>query len=90
LGLFRRDYIEVAKQLEPIDAAILQLLYAMSGDHEPSRADWISQRLSAERDQTIVAFQKLHGLNLITSDFLGKSVPDLSPLGRQFLRVLGP
>ena len=90
LGQFRRDYIEIAKQLEPIDAATLQIIRGMQGSYEPGRLSAIANKLSVSQDQVLVSFRKLISLGLTTSHPTNQYHPDLEALGRQFMSVLEP
>jgi hypothetical protein len=87
LGLFRRDYITIAKQLEQIDAAVLNLLKDMQGIYQDGRVSRLMQRLSLSQDQIVVSLAKLHQLGLVTE---GSPNPELLPLGRQFMLILSP
>lgn len=88
LGVFRRDYIEIAKQLEPVDVLLLQRLSAMSGGvYDPTRLQYIEMQISMHRDQILVAFEKLKALQLIDGTFLHRTSPELTPLGRQFMKT---
>jgi hypothetical protein len=88
LGLFRRDYIAIAKQLEPIDAVVLSHLYKMDGQSfQPSKFYALHQRVPVHADQLGVSLGKLYELGLTTETTTN---PALQALGRQFMTILEP
>jgi hypothetical protein len=88
LSQFRRDYIEIAKQLEPIDAAILHSLKGMDGQHyQGGRVEVLQRNLKVHADQIAVSLGKLNQLGLANDR---SPNPALQALGRQFMTILEP
>jgi|GEM_PF-2305710 len=85
----RREFVDIANQLEPIDTRVLPLLAAQMA-LAPDRTTYVADRLKAEHDQVKLAFRNLERLGLITNFDAGNQqvYPFASPLGRQFLAVL--
>ena len=86
---YRREFVEVARQLEPIDVLVLPFL-AEQSDLMPSRRDFIAARIQETPDRVQLAFQNLDRLGLVME---GKhpmfpAHPYLSTLGREFLRAV--
>lgn len=84
---YRREFVEIAKRLEPIDAAALRILDTHAG-LEPTRRQFIAIRLQVAEDEVELAFRALERLELVRPfrDGLNmKDNPQLSALGRQFL-----
>jgi predicted transcriptional regulator len=87
--LCRREFVEIAKQLEPLDSRVLPML--ASGAHlAPSRVENISSRLRVDQDQVRLAFRNLLRLQLVDQHPQGNDQghPFVTPLGRQFLAAL--
>lgn len=88
---FRREFIEIARQLEPIDAAALRAL-DMRATVMPSRKEFIAQKLGAAVDDVELSFRNLERLGLIWPPVreitTGTIEPWLLPLGRRFLAAV--
>lgn len=88
---FRREFIEIAKELEPLDAAILPLL-----NHDrrlaPTRQEFIANQLNVSRDEVELSFRNLLRLELVSEGVRGATSKDIAPfttaLGRRFLAAL--
>jgi hypothetical protein len=87
----RREFIGIAKQLEPIDAAVLPLLVT-AGRLDPNRRDFVATRLSRNRDDVEIAFRNLERLALTWQTPGGGGNPTTQPmvttLGRMFLAAV--
>jgi len=85
---YRREFIEIAKRLEPVDAEILPFL-AEPGQLAPNRRAWVAGRTSRSDDEIVVSFRSLAVLGLIESPYGPNGnhqlQPILSSLGREFL-----
>ena len=88
LSIFRKDFIDIAKQLEPIDAACLKSIQGMSGAHQPSRVIFIATQLKVSNDQVVISFRKLQDLKLVTGPHINEHHPELDTLGRLFMKVI--
>jgi hypothetical protein len=88
LGIFRRDFIDIAKQLEPVDAASLNLIQKMTGSHQPSRVAFVAGQLSISTDQVLISFYKLRDLKLVTGFQPDEHHPELDTLGRLFMKII--
>lgn len=85
---FRREFIEIAKQLEPIDAVVLPKL-AETGGLSPTRKVFIAGQLKRNPDEVANAFRNLEHLGLTAGPHdSSPDMPMLLPLGRQFLRAI--
>jgi hypothetical protein len=87
---YRREFVDVAKQLEPVDVLVLPYLLD-NAEMRPSRREVIASRLGETNDRVQLAFQNLDRLGLILE---GKnpafpSHPYVSTHGREFLRAVG-
>lgn len=86
---YRREFAEIVKQLEPLDAAVLPSL-AASHEMLPYRSQYIAAKLSVPEDQVLVSFRNLRRLEL-AHDQPGatqKINPCLTALGREFLSLV--
>lgn len=83
---FRKEFIEIAKQLEPLDAAVLPFLVD-TARLDPSRLINVSSRTGADVDAVQNSFRNLRRLEL-TFEMSGGApqvYPYVTALGRQFL-----
>ena len=89
LKYYRREFVDIAKQLEPIDVLVLPLL-ADNTEMRPSRREVIASRLAETTDRVQLAFQNLDRLQLVQEGrnpaFPGH--PFVSTLGREFLKAV--
>lgn len=88
-GSYRREFVEIAKNLEPLDAATLPHL-AGNEERQPSRREYIMNLTGASTDEVHLSFANLEQLGLVhgaTGSF-PKVSPFLTPLGRQFLSCI--
>ncbi|MBN9545031.1 MAG: DUF4393 domain-containing protein [Alphaproteobacteria bacterium] len=87
---FRREFIDIAKQLDPIDALVLKALAPLQGSYKPSRLMHIIAGLEISRDDVMVSFGRLATLRLAT-EFNNSGVehnPELDTLGRLFMKAI--
>jgi len=88
---FRREFIQIAKQLEPLDAATLPILIN-GGELGPSRREFVATCLGVNVDEVALAFRNLNRLDLIwpSADHItaSRSQPFVTPLGRRFLAAV--
>jgi hypothetical protein len=81
---FRNTFIQVAKQMDLLDAAVLDIARLANGPiTEESRNDFATQ-LHALRDEVDISLVNLVKLELLT----GSPKVEISPLGREFLRAV--
>jgi hypothetical protein len=74
----RQNIIETLKQMEPLDAAILQAVYTNAGAQwSPNGRDALAQRLQIQQDEVLVSFGNLADLPCIS---FGNSLPPINPL----------
>lgn len=86
-NMYRREFVDIAKNMEPIDALVLPLLRDPGG-MSPTRLAVISSRLSRSEDEVQLSFRNLENLELIDSKdatIAGAHRPKITALGRQFL-----
>jgi hypothetical protein len=89
---FRLQFIEAAKKLDPLDAAVLRAISAAAGGSvTPGMRDAMAEHLRASRDEVGVSIDNLAELSLVYSG--NKREPavvpiHMAPLGREFLRAV--
>jgi len=83
----RREFVEIAKQLEPLDAQVLPI-FARSEGLEPTRIDFAAAQLHSTQDQVRLAARNLFRLELTQDNGNLNYSPHLLPLGRQFLEIV--
>ena len=85
---YRREFVTIAKQLEPIDAAVLRLLDT-GGPLAPDRATYVATTLGKPHDEVYLAFRNLARMDLVQmSGGVATQVPFVTLLGRQFLSIV--
>jgi hypothetical protein len=85
-GLYRREFVDIVKRLEPLDIIVLPIL-ANPSELRPSRLEFVATILGLPRDQIELSFRNLERLELI-SDFEASGwKPYLLPAGRQLLAI---
>jgi hypothetical protein len=86
---YRREFVDIAKQLEPIDVLVLPFLEDNT-EMRPSRREVIASRLSDTTDRVQLAFQNLERLQLIEHgrNPVVAGHPFVSTLGREFLKAV--
>ncbi|HEY4113413.1 MAG TPA: Abi-alpha family protein [Rhizomicrobium sp.] len=85
---YRRQFAEVARSLEPLDAVALSIL-AAPGRLEPHRAAFVAKQTGATHDEVSLAIESLRNLGLIQSGpAITATHPGLLPLGRAFLAAV--
>lgn len=86
--LLRREFIDIAKKLDPIDTGVLPLLE--TPQMQPSKIEAIASRLGVTQDEVANSFRNLAILELSEPrqiiNYMGQ--PYLTALGRQFLRAV--
>jgi hypothetical protein len=82
--LFRQEFIGIAKQLEPVDTAILQQII-IPGPQADGRLEWVSRTLHLDTDVVANSFRNLGRLGLSDNEGSPTFKPIASALGRQFL-----
>lgn len=86
VGIYRREFVSIVNELEPLDAIVLPFL-ADAARLDPSRLINISSRTGADVDAVQNSFRNLKRLEL-TSEMHGGApqvYPAVTALGRQFL-----
>ena len=63
---FRMEFIETIKQMEPLDALVLQEL-SQGASHQPNNRDYCARRLSVSPDQVEVSIENLIRLKCVKS-----------------------
>jgi hypothetical protein len=90
-GTFRREFIEVAKQLDPLDALVLDKLQEFGPTScDPNKVAFFAIQLQVPADHIANSFSALKRLGL-TDQLPGSSAqifPLLSAFGRQFLAAI--
>jgi len=87
---FRLAFIETAKKMDPLDAAVLQGVHAVGGAVTGQNRNTLAEQLHASRDEIDVSVANLVKLELVYS-----SRPDstaaptsITPFAREFLRAI--
>jgi hypothetical protein len=89
---YRREFVDIAKRLEPLDVAVLPMLND-TAQMMPTRRAVIASRLGVSEDEVSLSFRNLQRLDLVSQDnpgSAGSAQPWIQPLGRQFLRAVAP
>jgi hypothetical protein len=88
-NMYRREFVNIVQQLEPLDVQVLPLL--VDGTlYDPSRQFHISHRLGVTEEQVLLSFRNLRRLDL-TEDRPGAALgakPTATVLGKQLLAVV--
>jgi hypothetical protein len=83
---FRNVFIEVIKKMDPLDAAVIQAAQVEGGRMDGGKVNSIAARLTLSNDQVAVSVENLEKLGILIR---GPAMPpSISPLGREFLRML--
>ena len=86
---FRLAFIETAKKMDPLDAAVLQGVHDVGGAVTGQNRNTLAEQLHASRDEIDVSFANLTKLELVYSGRPGSADPaSISPFGREFLRAV--
>lgn len=92
-SIYRRQFSDIVKQLEPIDTLVLPLLNTNS-EMPPNRSAWVAQKLGRSEDEVVISMANLDHLGLLmpTNSKISnpRLHPVLSPLGRQFMIAVTP
>jgi hypothetical protein len=85
-AFYRREFVDIAKHLEPIDVLVLPLL-TDNAEMRPSRREIVASRLGETTDRVQRAFQNLDRLGLVAEGRLPMvpGHPYVTTLGREFL-----
>jgi Abortive infection alpha len=90
-GRMRQSFISTLKQMDPLDAKILEALYlrypSPFGQSETGR-DSIAQKLRVSQDETLVSFGNLEKMNCIGFGDTPKINPIISPFGKLLMEAL--
>jgi hypothetical protein len=90
-GGARRQFIEIAREMEPIDVAVLEKTRD-AGDTRvnPTRFAFFAEQLQVPADNVLNAMAALKHLGLLENEtnLNAQLFPRLSPLGRQFLAAI--
>jgi hypothetical protein len=84
---FRKEFLEVARQMEPLDALVLPMLEPAER-MEPTRAVAIAKQLGIPTDQVLNAFGFFHRVGLTEELPTPQIYPQLTSPGRQFLAAI--
>jgi Abortive infection alpha len=85
---FRREFVEIAKQLEPVDVAAL-LYFNEGSTNVPQDLDHFARKLGVNPEELMLAFRNLARLELTTTRGPEERVtPLILPLGRRFLAAV--
>jgi hypothetical protein len=81
----RLEFIEIAKQMEPLDAVILQK-FGTPNTYSPNARDYMASALKVTSDDVEVTFDNLRRLGLLAATALIN--PTVTLKGRMFLRAV--
>jgi hypothetical protein len=88
----RQSFIQVVKQMDPIDALVLKAVREAGGTSwEPNRRAWVASKLKCSTDEVIVSFAHLNRLDCISLDEVGarsKVEPFMRPFGTLLMNVV--
>jgi hypothetical protein len=86
---FRLAFIETAKKMDPLDAAVIRGLQAAGGGATGQTLNTLAEELHASRDEVDVSIGNLIKLGLVYSPRPETHIPtNILPLGREFLRAI--
>jgi hypothetical protein len=85
-SLVRREFIEIVKQIEPLDARVLEELRDITGAI-PNRRDHIASTFQLPADDVEVSFEALSGLGLLTVK-QGGVIATFTTKGRMLMAAL--
>jgi hypothetical protein len=80
---FRHAFTEKAKQMDPMDVAVLRCAQTVVGPITETKRNDFADQLHASRDEVDISIANLARLELVTAP-----VNAVSPFGREFLRVV--
>ena len=87
---YRREFLRVAGELDPIDALVLPLI-DVAAQIDPNKKQWIAQRISRQPSEVELALRNLLRLELTWEPPGGAGNPKIHPilttLGKQFLQA---
>jgi hypothetical protein len=86
---YRREFVEIVSEMEPLDALVLPILTA-PGEFRPSRKECVASRLSISADQVELSFRNLIRLE-VAFEMRGGApqiYPIVTTLGRALLMLL--
>jgi hypothetical protein len=83
-------FIETAKKMDPLDAAVLQGIHAVGGAVTGQNRNALADQLHATRDEIDVSVANLIKLELVYSSRPESTAvaAGISALGREFLRTI--
>jgi hypothetical protein len=85
----RQNVIRTLKQMEPLDAAVLQAVYENGGAQwTPSGRDYLAIKLKCAQDEVLVSFQNLQKLGCIGFQVLPHTDPLIQPMGRLLMQAV--
>jgi Abortive infection alpha len=91
-GRIRLSFITTLKQMDPLDAKILEALYDHSpggfARHNTNGRDVLSNELAVSHDEVLVSFGNLERLNCLGFGDRSKIDPLISPLGKLLIEAL--
>jgi hypothetical protein len=88
---FRLAFIEAAKNMDPLDAAVLRGIFDAGGSITPGMRNDLAKQLHTSRDEIDVSIANLVKLELAYSsspDPAAAVAVPISPFGREFLRAV--
>jgi hypothetical protein len=88
---YRREFVDVVKKLEPLDAVVLSELDE-SGGMSPNRVTFLAGKLGASHSQVELSIRNLLNLELIwqqTPNTTPQSYPITVTFGKELLRLVG-
>lgn len=85
----RQNVIATLKQLEPLDAAVLQAVYENGGGQwTPNGRDYLAVKLKCTQDEVLVSFESLHKLSCIGFQGAPQISPLMHPIGRLLMQAV--
>jgi hypothetical protein len=84
----RRSVIDTVKQMEPLDALVLQEVGGFSGSWTPNGRDYLKNKLSSQEYEILVSFDNLEKLQCLYFSETPHINPTLNSLGRLILQAL--
>lgn len=86
-SLVRLSLVQAVKQLDPLDARILNELFVISGQYAPTVCHFLSNKLQVSEDEVYVSFTNLEAAGFVFNT-ASKLDPKIGPSGRVLLRAI--
>jgi hypothetical protein len=85
----RQNVIRTLKQMEPLDAAVLQAVYENGGEQwTPTGGDYLVTKFECAQDEVLVSFENLKKLGCVAFPVPPHINPLIQPIGRLLMQAV--